>query len=532
MYIIYFCYAAWGIISCIYLFVRWRINYSWADIVWLALVCYNINGIWRCNQLLQCCLLISVYLTSKCIGRTKIGLRIILVALLIAGLIQVVVGELQVFQCIPSLNAYFLMTGSFDNPGIWGGFMVVTMGVLLGAMNKLPRIICWAILLILGLNIIYSDSRAAWLAGCTAVAWKMKLYWKIPFKKWLAGIGSICIVFMLFSLFIYKPNSAYGRLLIWQVCSSMISEQPLTGSGWGTFSAQYMPHQATFIARTGNESNLFTNNAFAFNEFIHVFCDQGIIGLILVLTLIFLLLRRYHSTELQPFQIAFIAFLTFACFSYPCSLLLTNIQLAILTGVLSSSYPTIATIPFFSKVWKWIEVTIFCVLAFVLSIRFMEYYRIEQALHNYLYRADYESLKFLETHVHQVEQDKIFMLRYARILYMTGDYEHAIPALEQAIALYPTTDKYCDLGHLYEANGNLQAAETMYRNASCLLPHLLYPYYCLLILYEDEGQIDQAREMALRILSISPKIDNEQAHHIRYKAQTYLFLQENKKRQP
>ena len=75
---------------------------------------------------------------------------------------------------------------------------------------------------------------------------------------------------------------AFVRVLTWKSSLLMISDAPVFGHGIGSFAANYMPYQARYLEdHPGNFSLIADNNLIAFNEFIHLTCEQGMIGLLL-----------------------------------------------------------------------------------------------------------------------------------------------------------------------------------------------------------------------------------------------------------
>lgn len=82
------------------------------------------------------------------------------------------------------------------------------------------------------------------------------------------------------SLYYYKKASADVRVLTWNSSLLMIEDAPVFGHGIGSFAANYMPCQARYLDECVGESDalIADNNMIAFNEFIHVTCEQGLVG--------------------------------------------------------------------------------------------------------------------------------------------------------------------------------------------------------------------------------------------------------------
>nr|WP_289621522.1 tetratricopeptide repeat protein [Bacteroides congonensis] len=108
-----------------------------------------------------------------------------------------------------------------------------------------------------------------------------------------------------------------------------------------------------------------------------------------------------------------------------------------------------------------------------------------------------------------------FIFRYARVLFLKREYQLAIPIIKQAIDLYPTTDKYCDLATCYLETGKYKEAENAFSDAITMLPHHIVPRYQLYLLYQKTGEKEKAENMANSIIQIKPKNDNERIREIR-----------------
>jgi O-antigen ligase len=73
----------------------------------------------------------------------------------------------------------------------------------------------------------------------------------------------------------------------------MIEERPLLGSGIGTYGYQSLPYQAEFFAQ-GNNRDIYPHGfaVQAHNEYLQMWAEMGIIGLLLFLGIIFIYYRN------------------------------------------------------------------------------------------------------------------------------------------------------------------------------------------------------------------------------------------------
>jgi O-antigen ligase len=146
------------------------------------------------------------------------------------------------------------VTGTFGNTGIFGGFLALAFVACLSlaAENK-PMSIKWrlhvVLLPILLVMLIYSQSRAGWLAAASGAvfifAGRIKYRGlRVVARNDVQGGGlrvrsrvvardamTVCViliaVFIAFKLYCFKKDSADGRLLIWKVSAGARRALPL-----------------------------------------------------------------------------------------------------------------------------------------------------------------------------------------------------------------------------------------------------------------------------------------------------------------
>lgn len=230
-------------------------------------------------------------------------------------------------------HASFAMTGSFANPGPYGGLIAILLAILGTyviqnrnapkwydkAIVVLSSISCALCIIVLPASM----SRAAWLAfGVAALVFGFKeldlAYW-IRKHNTVAAIASVIVIIVMIGVFFLKKDSAIGRLHIWHMELRAIAEAPLSGHGKGTVLGVYGDTQAEYFAEK-ERPKIITKVAgcpeYAFNEYFKIGVEHGIpavLGVIAVLNLVIVLLLKYRS----PFAYGLIAFSVFAFFSYP-----------------------------------------------------------------------------------------------------------------------------------------------------------------------------------------------------------------------
>lgn len=512
-------YGIIGTILCGIQFYHKRLGkISLTDILIFILLIINISNILKYNHLPLIVLITIIYLLSKTLP-DKPKITYILIG---SGVLQAIIMIMQWSRLLP-VDSIISITGSFNNSGSLGGYLAICFIACIGSHKYINRYLYLICNLILVGALIISDSRAAWLGVLFTLLYMGIKSIHVNQVKQILSFAILISVFAVFSLTIYKTDSAKGRLAIWKISTKMIIANPVVGNGLMSFRRDYMRYQADYLNEhpEAEEQMLLSNNGFAFNEFIRIFYEQGFIGLLIALIILAKFIRESNRQN-SPYYLCFISFIVFSCFSYPFEVFLLVLLVAMLTGALSENNPLVITKK--SLYLRRIILSIFCIFTIAITgWQWKKKVQIENALTYYLYRNDIDSFNYIQRHYNEIKYSTNFILRYARILYLKGEYHAAIPVIEQAIHLYPTTDKYCELGNIYQSIFLYKKAEKAYNEAIYLLPKRIYPHYCLFLLYKETGQKNKAIEKAYDIINISPKKVNQR--YIEIKSDVENFIQ-------
>lgn len=518
-------YSLTGLLIVIpFLFIRFyqcrRLSLSWIDIGWFALLLYNLPEYIKHNCLPTSFAIVAAYILSRLLAhREKMEYIFI-----IGGLAQILLMLLQKYAIIPSLNSYFPVTGSFKNPGPLGGYLAICLIVCIShfaTTKKLERQgirVFSSFLFVCAL--IYSDSRAAWLSTAVALLYIGMNIRRIHIKKQLLAYLMLVAICGSISLTLYKTASAQGRIAVWKISCPMLQSNPITGNGHNSFRRDYMEYQAHYIQKHPDDPSnlLLSNNGYAFNEYIRIQYERGSIGLLLVSGIFVLHCFADRKRQILP---ALIVLAVFSFFSYPSDVLLLLLQAAILSGSLPHSVSFCISN---KKVTRWSLTAMSALMFLTIGKQYAQHRKLEKNLTDYICYNHRHSLDYLRQHVTAFEHSLDFSSRYARTLYLKEAYEEAAIAIRQTISLYPTTDKYLDLGDTYRQLEKYQDAEAAYRHAIHLLPNLIYPYYSLYLLYKHIGREQDATEISRQMRHLQPKKKNARHQEIMH------FLNENEQK--
>lgn len=382
-------------------------------------------------------------------------------------------GLLQIIGIHASSHSNFIMTGSFENPGPYGGFIAIMLAIL-GAYVLLNRNVDkWyeKALVVLSMTscalciivLPASMSRAAWLAlGVAALVFGLK---ELNLADWIgqhkrsAIITSVLVLMVMTGVFFIKKDSAIGRLHIWNIELRAIADKPWTGHGKGSVLGVYGETQAEYFAEK-DRLEIIKKVAgcpeYAFNEYLKIGVEYGIptmFAVIAMLIVLIILLLKVRS----PFAYGLIAFCVFAFFSYPLSVVKIKSET--------------------EKQWE--------------SVRFlsgMEAY--EDAVEEYA--PLYEDLK----------DNYRYLYDYGYALYKCGRHEESNNFLKEGSRISSDPMFYNIMGRNNEALGLYEAAEYCYMHSHNMVPSRIYPLSLLMKMKIRTGATQEAIAIGEKIQSM------------------------------
>lgn len=399
----------------------------------------------------------------------KLCVRVLIILINYIAIYESLLGIIQVLSI--RVSSRFVLTGSFANPGPYGGLLAILLTIHGVYIIQNPNAQKWydKVLVILssiscGLCVIVlpaSMSRAAWLAlGVAVLVFGFKelrlIYW-IRKHKALAVIASVIVIIVMTGAFFLKKDSAIGRLHIWHMELRAIAEEPLTGHGKGSVLGVYGDTQAKYFAEK-EHPKIITKVAgcpeYAFNEYLKIGVEYGIpamVGVIAVLILVIALLLKYRS----PFAYGLIAFSVFAFFSYP--LEAVNIK--------SEA----------EKEWE--------------SIRYLTSME--------LYEDAVEELVPL---YNDLNDNFRYMYDYGYALHKCKRYHESNEILKEGAKISSDPMFYNIIGKNLEAMGLYEEAEEAYIHAHYMVPQRLYPLTLLMRMHVRLGNNNEAMRYGKMIL--------------------------------
>ena len=480
------------------------------------------------------------------------GSAVIVSGLCVWGIIESCYGLSQVLGWRSSRHALYALTGHFQNPGPFGGFIACVMAVagawllrhskdhpagasILSVVSWITTVFAWSALAACFLVLPASMSRAGWLG--LAIALGIEWLRVLPSDKRtktqrMVIVLSVGLV-LLAGAFALKPDSALGRLHVWRMECRAISARPWRGAGPGLGPWAYGEAQEAFFREHLETASPATVRVagcpeHAFNEFLGLGVEYGLPALLLSMLLIVSSILVLHHAE-SPLAAGLMAWAVFACASYPLSvprlriLGVIFILGAILAGALQTTgrqcrrenrghpRPRKREGPADAVSGRDERSEVFgrhCLrLAGLLP-----------GLSTILLTCWILFCGSIRTGREQFRE--LYSEGYT--LHQAGEYEESTKLLKEGALLSCDPMFEIILGKNAEAMGNYAEAARLYEKAHYMVPSRLYPLVRLMRLQVRLGEDDAALETARAIVSMP--VNERNAGMVRLRAETQATL--------
>ena len=501
------------------------------------------------------------YFCAKIFFSFNSGLPSILAfsAMCLWGVTESVTGLSQVFGHTPSGHAVFGMTGSFSNPGPYGGFVAMMTAVAAGYLIKHRRIwdmlslpffrglktikvrrlskslyLRWILLrfipLCLGVAAVVSGmvvlpatmSRAGWLALAVALALALSretsvLKWTRSHKGVAAGCMAVAVA-LAAGAFLLKKDSASGRIHIWHIEARAIAAAPLTGTGPGTALGAYGRAQEAYF-REGDRPETVIKVAgcpeFAFNEYLKIGMETGIPGMLLgIAAVAAALVRLLRGRSVFAYGLAAAA--VFAFFSYPLSIPEMASCIAVLLGISSVSPPSGTGRP--SRAGAVVSsaaaAAVTAVLIAVSCSISDDVKQRENAEKGWKAARQWSGMELYEEALEELSPlypamrwNFRYLYDYGYALHKEGRHEESIAVLSEGARISSDPMFHNIIGKCHEALGRYDAARDEYMTAHYMVPCRLYPLVLLMRMYASQGEYAKAAAAGNKLLGmpVNPK---------------------------
>lgn len=413
---------------------------------------------------------------------------VILLVLSVWLLIESGYGLLQLIGLCESGSVIYPLTGSFSNPGPYGGFLAVCLSCVLAILMSFRQRDClsgqrWIktfvwVSLFAGLVVLPATmSRAAWASLVMAAL--LSIYMYLPWRGWVVShkktllLGFALALLACVGAFLIKKDSALGRLHIWHMEIRAIAARPMGHGPYSRLGAYGEAQHDYFLNHDfGPDAEVIGLAGcpeYAFNEYLGLGIEAGLLPMLLcvaaVVAVLCVAVRRAN-----PFGVGLLAWSVFAFFSYPMNFVQMRLLLALM--VLASLWPAKNTI----GKWTWpARVSLSLAVAFAL----------------------YASDNYFSKH-----NDYREVYQEAYMLYGYQDYAEALELFESAAPRSSDPMFRVMMGRCKESLGQIDAARQDYLYAHYMVPCRLYPLVRLMRLELRNGGDERALELGEMILGM------------------------------
>lgn len=481
----------------------------------------------------------EVYGKAMALGVAYVALRLVIpfcgraftrlwwVGLCAAGGYELWTGFMQLAGREASRHHLFDVTGTFFNPGPYAIFVAVVLAVSVawwyrhgeafagrGRWSRMGACSVAAVAVFCFPVLVATWSRAAWVAVAVAAAC---LLWKAHRRMVLWGMG--VAVYAGVAAYFLKQGSADGRLLMTMVAGRAWAGEWLCGHGLGGYAQAYgAAQEAFFAARPGSPLSVVAGSPeYAFNGVLGVGVEQGVLGVVPALVLgLWSLAVLCRRGEVSAY--GWLVLLVSSLFSYPFALW-PFLSLAVAWVALAVSLEAgTAEVRWWKRtaVWPVVAAGGWCVWNLsddtARRVEAYEEFRRVRGIQDVAfledYRKKYEDLKAYPD----------FLFTFGTALREAGRYNESNAMLRQGTRVSCDPVFYTLMGNNYRDLGAVAEAESAYRKAFGMLPGRMYPLYRLMKLYEAEGQMRKAEEMARQIIAFRPKVDSPAVREMKNEA--------------
>lgn len=545
------------LLSGLVLFVekqKFRLKLNYIDYFVFAFLAYNLflilfsESVSFSNKFFVLTLLSILYYLVKSFLENSENLRkfinALLLIIMVFAIIHLLWGLSQILGLIPLIGTTFRVEGAFGNPGPYSNFLIPSIVLSIshlffakhkGRLELLIRYLCFATILLAIIVLPFTHARTAWLTiilftiivifrwGKTKLSWfkniRKGIYHSILAISFLAFLG---LVFILYS---YKKDSADGRMIIWGRSLEIIKDNPVTGVGINKFTYHYNNYQAEYFKKhpQSNYLDLADNATYAFNDFLQIAIETGILGLVIFLFPIGWLLKKEFlggnigNHPAIVYYLALLSILFSGLFSYPLQSIPTQIVFYLLLAILSFQVKSITVIPqkgYFNRAVGIVLIVLAVLFSLYQKRTYVAHKKWKEVSTKVKSTNNPDDLKDYENLYPALQNNSFFLFNYGSELYQRGNYDKSVEVLEQAENKLSGSDYFTYLGAAYSEIGEWEDAERALLQACYTTPIRQYPKYMLVYVYLNTRRIPEAVKMAREVLDMKEKVKSKTTDEI------------------
>lgn len=458
----------------------------------------------------------------------RLNPKVMYAILLIFAFEQACYGVLQFCGLVNSVS-YFRVVGNFDNPAGLSVCLCCCLPFCYPVFihsNSFKRYLSIFVFCVLIIANFMTQSQAGMLSMLFVCVCMVSE--RIKIKSWcLLAIFSIVIGLG----YLYKKDSANGRLLIWRCSLEMVKEKPITGWGPNAFRTNYMNYQASFLKNNPNHpfALLADNVKHPFNEYLNIILMGGFLGFALFLAFLsfmfFCYYRSRSSVIAKTALWSMVGICIFAFFSYPsrypfiwivfiidCIILISQANFRICLNNTVKAIALIIAVP----------LVCYCLFNRISEASFQcKWKEISDKAISGKYENVFCEYDGLST---QGMSNPYFLYNYAAELFFANRFENSLMILLQCKDILADYELEMLLGETYSDLGQSSNAINHYQNASYMCPSRLEPLYKIFQIGKDVDSTKEVIDLAQSILSRKTKFISRETSDMRMELKRYILI--------
>ena len=494
------------------------------SLVMTAMVYYIVNAVFLSHSPVAHQVIITmecgaIYVFVRIIMGGKQPIKGFVYAMAAAGVYESIVGMLQLVGMAYMGHVKEQMTGTFLNPGPMGIYIAVMLSACTCYyLQTHDRVVWWSIIPML-IILPTTWSRTALFAYGIVVALLLRPFllrhWKICLTVTLSMVAGLYLV---------KRGSADSRMLMNMVALNEWKEHPWCGFGIGSYIQVLAQGQMQYFALHPDSKfvHCVGTTDLAFNEYVKVIVEQGIIGIVLILNMVGWSLWRLGK-EHSPIAYAMIALCIAALFSYPFDLfpfmMLASWFMAMAAGCGTTDSEW--------SLWKKSIAIVFVLILIGLTIvmnhevhrrmNIVKNAEVFSYIHDTVFINDYYEL------LPDMNDNREYLFGFAMTLREAGRYNDSNAILRMETQLDTDPMVYVVMGRNYEDMNLYAEADSLYHQAFLLQPNRAYPLYRQMKLYERIGDSIRMERKAREVIAFTPKVMSPAVKEMKDEAQQLIL---------
>lgn len=500
-------------------------------------------------------LVVFFFILIKLVRNERFQFFLIMVSTVLL-ILCLLIGIFQSLNLLSPYSANFKITGPYLNPGPYACLVAILLNIPLTILlieegvEKYKKFTLFGSnfnVLLVGLVvfgfliILLTNIRTALvtviIVGSTILI-NNRMASKKRFLRITLAVSILCIFFTASLAFLYKKKSSSGRLFIWTTTLAHDAEPSLFGKGYKYFEQKYNLRQAIYFNENNDPnseaSKLAGNVTYAYNEFIEIYINYGLFGLVSFLLLMGVVIKKYYQNYISNSVFTHISFYIILGFfiemmiSYPFSMLGNKIVFITALGMFFGNVKTIElNIPISRIFINSFRVLMFFFLAFAMNVLLRSYFAYSAwTSADLLYKRSGHHqgvIKILEEHKSVFLTNGKFLTYYGKILFLNRDYKKSLEVLTRAKKYSSDPIIYYTAAQCYSILSLDELAIQNYYIAINITPNLLYPRYLLFQHQVKNSLHKEAVQNAKLILSIEEKVLSPATIEIKKIVKDYLL---------